>query len=119
MVTYLAASNGRGASEFKKVNDDDPEPIDPAELAAMDPTGGLDDLFIFGSPETRRRFLKQGGGTSAAITIGPSLMGFGAVQTAESAPSAVAVTPPETTLKNKCQEPPLENRPPTTLPGAP
>jgi len=36
MVTYLAASNGRDASEFKTVKDDDPEAIDPAELAAID-----------------------------------------------------------------------------------
>ena len=74
------------------MNDDDPEPIDPAELAAMDPTGGLDDLLIFGSPETRRRFLKQVGGTGAAITLGPSLMGFGSVAAAEST-SETAVTP--------------------------
>jgi len=62
------------------VNDDDPEAIDPAELAAIDPTGRLDDLLIFGSPEPRRRFLKQVAGTSAAITFGPSLMGFGSVE---------------------------------------
>ena len=56
------------------MNDEDPE--------AIDPTGGLDELLIFGSPETRRRFLKRVGGTGAAITIGPSLMGFGAVPVA-------------------------------------
>src|SRR6266576_3653999 len=34
----------------------------------------LDDILIFGSPETRRRFLKQVAGTSAAIAIGPTLL---------------------------------------------
>src|SRR5919204_3078167 len=29
---------------------------------------------IFGNPETRRRFIRQVAGTSAAITIGPSLL---------------------------------------------
>jgi hypothetical protein len=35
MVSYLAASNNWSASEFKTVNDDELEPIDPAELAAI------------------------------------------------------------------------------------
>jgi len=89
------------------VNDEDPE--------AIDPTGGLDELLIFGNPETRRRFLKQVGGTGAAITIGPSLMGFAAVQAAESAPAAAAVTPSKVTLKINGKEHPLEIDPRTTL----
>ncbi|HEX4641609.1 MAG TPA: 2Fe-2S iron-sulfur cluster-binding protein, partial [Chthoniobacterales bacterium] len=89
------------------MNDEDPE--------AIDPTGGLDNLLIFGSPETRRRFLKQVGGTGAAITIGPSLMGFGAVQAAESAPAAAAVTPTKVTLKINGKEHALELDPRTTL----
>ena len=89
------------------MNDEDPE--------AIDPTGGLDDLLIFGSPETRRRFLKRVGGTGAAITIGPGLMGFGAIQAAESAPSAVAVTPAKVTLKINGKEHTLEIDPRTTL----
>jgi xanthine dehydrogenase YagT iron-sulfur-binding subunit len=32
---------------------------------------------MFGSPATRRQFLKQIAGTSAAITLGPALMRFG------------------------------------------
>ena len=36
----------------------------------------LDDLLIFGNPETRRKFLKQVAGTSAAIAIGPRLALF-------------------------------------------
>jgi len=89
------------------VNDEDPE--------AIDPTGGLDDLLIFGSPETRRRFLKQVGGTGAAITIGPSLMGFGMVQAAESAPAGAAVTPTKVTLKINGKDHALEIDPRTTL----
>ena len=89
------------------MNDEDPE--------AIDPTGGLDELLIFGNPETRRRFLKQVGGTGAAITIGPSLMGFAAVQAAESAPTAAAVTPSKVTLKINGKEHPLEIDPRTTL----
>jgi xanthine dehydrogenase YagT iron-sulfur-binding subunit len=34
---------------------------------------GLDDLLIFGNPATRRAFLKQVAGTSAALAIGPRL----------------------------------------------
>lgn len=34
----------------------------------------LDELLIFGSPETRRRFIKQVAGASAAITIGTNLL---------------------------------------------
>ncbi|MFZ1219201.1 MAG: hypothetical protein WAO00_07905 [Chthoniobacterales bacterium] len=48
------------------VSDEEREEI---ELAAIDPTGGLDDLLILGSPAMRRHFLKQVAGTSAAIDI--------------------------------------------------
>jgi xanthine dehydrogenase YagT iron-sulfur-binding subunit len=96
------------------VNDDDPEAIDSAELAAIDPIGGLDDLLIFGSPETRRRFLKQVAGTSAAITFGPSLTGFGSAEAAESAPGdLIAAT--KVRLKINGEEHALEIDPRTTL----
>ena len=113
-VTYLAASNDWSASEFKTVNDDELEPVDPAELAAIDPTGGLDDLLIFGSPATRRRFLKQVAGTGAAISLGPSLMGFGSAEAAETPPSG-AVAPAKVTLKINGKEHALEIDPRTTL----
>ncbi len=35
----------------------------------------LDKLSILGNPETRRKFIKQVAGTSAAIAIGPNLIG--------------------------------------------
>ena len=89
------------------MNDDD--------LEAIDPTGGLDDLLIFGSPATRRRFLKQVAGTSAAISLGPSLMGFASVQAAESEPGAAGVTPSKVTLKINGKDHALELDPRTTL----
>ena len=67
---------------------EDSEPFDPGELAGIDPTGGLDEFLIFGSPETRRTFLKQVAGTGVAITFGPALLSVGSVQAAESATPA-------------------------------
>src|SRR3954469_1615310 len=96
------------------VNDDDPEAIDPAELAAIDPAGGLDDLLIFGSPETRRRFLKQVAGTSAAISLGPTFMGIGSVAVAETAVPAMIATA-KVQLKINGKEHALEIDPRTTL----
>ncbi|MEY2562313.1 MAG: xanthine dehydrogenase YagT iron-sulfur-binding subunit [Verrucomicrobiota bacterium] len=72
---------------------DESEPLDPAELPFIDPAGGLDDILIFGERETRRRFLKQVAGTSAAITLGPSLMGIGSVRAASPAPTAAGGVP--------------------------
>ena len=57
--------------------DDDFDALDPTDFPDIDPTGGIDDLLIFGGLETRRRFLKKMAGTSAAITLGPALMGIG------------------------------------------
>src|SRR5947209_20605547 len=37
--------------------------------------GDLDGLLIFGHPETRRQFIKQVAGTTAAITIGSTVLG--------------------------------------------
>ena len=96
------------------VNHDDPEAIDSAELAAIDPTGGLDDLLIFGSPETRRRFLKQVAGTSAVLTLGPSLIGFGSADAAESL-SGDLIAATKVTLKINGKEQALEIDPRTTL----
>src|SRR5436853_467566 len=62
---------------------DDAEPFDPIKFHDIDPTGGLDEFLIFGKPETRRRFLQQVAGTSAAITFGPALMGIGSAEEAE------------------------------------
>jgi xanthine dehydrogenase YagT iron-sulfur-binding subunit len=96
------------------MKDEDSAPFDSAELAAIDPSGGLDDLLIFGSPETRRHFLKQVAGTSAAISFGPALLGIGSVEAAETTPStATAMT--KVTLKINGRERALEIDPRTTL----
>ena len=42
----------------------------------------LDELLLFGSLETRRRFLKKVAGTSAALTLGPQLMSLSSAQAA-------------------------------------
>jgi xanthine dehydrogenase YagT iron-sulfur-binding subunit len=96
------------------VNEQDPDPIELAALGALDPTGGLDDLLIFGNPETRRRFLKQVAGTSAAISLGPGLMGIGSVEAAESAPGNTMATA-KVQLEINGQEHALELDPRTTL----
>ncbi|HEV2804965.1 MAG TPA: 2Fe-2S iron-sulfur cluster-binding protein [Chthoniobacterales bacterium] len=97
------------------VHDDDPEAIDPAELIAIDPTGGLDDLLIFGSPETRRRFLKQVGGTGVAVSLGPTFLGMASVEAAENAPATTTISKTKVQLKINGQEHTLEIDPRTTL----
>src|SRR5947207_13040187 len=79
------------AGDSKEMGEDF-ESLDSKLLPAIDPVGGLDEFLIFGSPETRRRFLKQVAGTSAAITLGPALLGIGSAEAAETdaTPSAGA-----------------------------
>ncbi len=72
---------------------EDSDALDPSNLPDIDPAGGLDDLLIFGSPETRRRFLKQMAGTSAAISLGPALMRMGSAQAAETGPTTASGMP--------------------------
>jgi xanthine dehydrogenase YagT iron-sulfur-binding subunit len=52
---------------------------DPHSSPPSDP---LDELLIFGSVETRRRFLKKVAGTSAALALGPRLIGLSSLQAA-------------------------------------
>jgi xanthine dehydrogenase YagT iron-sulfur-binding subunit len=97
------------------MNDEDFQPINPVELAEIDPTGGLDDLLIFGSPETRRYFLKQVAGTGAALTLGP-FVGLGLAEAAEisGTPGAVS-TAASVRLKINGQTHKLAIDPRTTL----
>ena len=53
-------------------------PLDPG-------CGDLDQLLIFGNPETRRQFIKQVAGTTAAITVGLNFVSTSAVATASPA----------------------------------
>jgi xanthine dehydrogenase YagT iron-sulfur-binding subunit len=86
------------------MNDEESEPIDPAELAGIDPTGGLDELLIFGSPATRRHFLKQVAGTSAAISLGPAFIGLGTAAAAEVAGTPGALSAPMASVQLKIND---------------
>ncbi len=55
------------------------------------PSDPLDELLIFGRLETRRRFLQKVAGTSAAITLGPRLLGLANLQAAD--PAAASAHP--------------------------
>jgi xanthine dehydrogenase YagT iron-sulfur-binding subunit len=65
---------------------EDSDALDPGNMPDIDSAGGLDDLLVFGSLETRRRFLQQVGGTSAALTLGPAFMRMGSAQAADVPP---------------------------------
>jgi xanthine dehydrogenase YagT iron-sulfur-binding subunit len=58
----------------------------------------LDELLVFGSPATRRKFLKQIAGTSAALAIGPRLGLFAQTGAARRAGSGSLRPAAETTL---------------------
>ena len=68
-------------------------PGDEMPVGEFDP---LPEILIFGSPETRRRFLKQVAGTSAAITLAPRLALF-----AQTTPPASASPAAQTTMPLK------------------
>jgi xanthine dehydrogenase YagT iron-sulfur-binding subunit len=51
---------------------------DKEDVSSDSAGGGLDELLIFGNPETRRRFLTRIAGTGAAITIGPGFLALSA-----------------------------------------
>ena len=97
---------------------EDFDPLAPEPLSAIDPTGGLDEFLIFGSPETRRMFLKQVAGTSAALALGPTLLGIGSVDAAETTPTPTGGTPASAMplqLKINGKDYKLEIDPRTTL----
>jgi len=68
-------------------------PGDEMPVGEFDP---LPEILIFGNPETRRRFLKQVAGTSAAITLAPRLALF-----AQTTPPASASPAAQTTMPLK------------------
>jgi xanthine dehydrogenase YagT iron-sulfur-binding subunit len=80
--------------------EDETEPGNPLDPVPGDSPGDLDELLLFGSAETRRQFLKKVAGTSAALTLGPTLIRMASAQstpavtaatTAPTAPGAVPV----------------------------
>jgi xanthine dehydrogenase YagT iron-sulfur-binding subunit len=54
--------------------------------------GELNDLPILGHPETRRKFIKQVAGTSAAIAIGPNLIGAASLDQGDATSAAGATS---------------------------
>jgi xanthine dehydrogenase YagT iron-sulfur-binding subunit len=56
---------------------DESEPTERSDSPADYSADQLNELLMFGSPATRRQFLKQIAGTSAAVTLGPALLRFG------------------------------------------
>jgi xanthine dehydrogenase YagT iron-sulfur-binding subunit len=61
-----------------------------SELPFESEADELNELSILGHPETRRKFIKQVAGTSAAIAIGPNLIGAASVDQVEPASAAGA-----------------------------
>lgn len=75
----------------------------------------IDELLIFGSPETRRKFLKQIAGTSAAVTLGPHLMSLSTAIAAEPPRTAAAGNAVDVHLKINGKEHALKLDPRVTL----
>ena len=90
-------------------------PDDPDE--SREPSAGeLDELLIFGNPATRRKFLKQVAGTSAAITIGPNLLNMGSALAAETTvASSTSTATTSVRVKINGQDRTLNLDPRTTL----
>jgi xanthine dehydrogenase YagT iron-sulfur-binding subunit len=65
--------------DSERGREQDNHPVHPEEI---------DEVLIFGNPATRRKFLKQVAGTSAAITLGPKLMGISTAIAGESSATA-------------------------------
>src|SRR5205809_7138625 len=88
----------------------------PGDETPLRSSDGLDEILMFGSPETRRRFLKQVAGTSAAIAVGPR-PGLFAQKISEtagaSAPASTAKRPLQ--LKTNRKDVAAEVDPRTTL----
>ncbi|MGI8819926.1 MAG: 2Fe-2S iron-sulfur cluster-binding protein [Chthoniobacterales bacterium] len=73
---------------------EEPTPLGAEDTAASLPE--LDELLIFGSPATRRQFLKQAAGTGAAVALGPAVMRLRSARAADMAAgnnSGIMTTP--------------------------
>ena len=62
-----------------------------SELPFESEADELNELSILGYPETRRKFIKQVAGTSAAIAIGPNLIGAASLDQVEPASDSLNV----------------------------
>ncbi len=90
----------------------DPTASGPEASPPHDP---LDEILIFGSVETRRRFLKKVAGTSAALTFGSSLINFSRLQAANVAAAIPAGATVDVQLKINGAPHKLRLDPRTTL----
>lgn len=70
---------------------DESESLEPGDSLANHSASELSDLLMFGSPASRRHFLKQIAATSAALTLGPALMRIGSAQAAGEAAGSAPV----------------------------
>src|SRR5438105_1784446 len=80
--------------------------------------GDLDEFLIFGHPETRRQFIKQVAGTTAAITIGSTVLSSISAAEEESkitSPPGSAIDSVKVNLKINGKDYALEVDPRTTL----
>jgi xanthine dehydrogenase YagT iron-sulfur-binding subunit len=80
--------------------------------------GDLDELLIFGNRETRRQFIKQVAGTSAAITIGANFVSASAVaqeQPANASPATSGSDSVKVNLKINGKDYAVDVDPRTTL----
>jgi xanthine dehydrogenase YagT iron-sulfur-binding subunit len=91
--------------------DESETPLDPG-------CGDLDELLIFGNPETRRQFIKQVAGTGAAITIGVNFVsasGLATEQPAAASPTTTGSDSVQVKLKINGKEYAVDVDPRTTL----
>jgi xanthine dehydrogenase YagT iron-sulfur-binding subunit len=87
-------------------------------MADVDPhAGDLDELLIFGSPETRRQFLKRTAATGVAIAIGPTFLSLPSLASGEetASPTRAAASPTHVNLKINGKQYSLDVDPRTTL----
>ncbi|MEO6872143.1 MAG: 2Fe-2S iron-sulfur cluster-binding protein [Chthoniobacterales bacterium] len=94
------------------MSDEFEPPHEPVAPGDSDP---LDELLLFGNRETRRRFLIKVAGTSAALTLGPHLVGFSRAEAANVAAGNDATRMVDVTLKINGAEHKLRLDPRTSL----
>ena len=75
----------------------------------------MDELLVFGNPETRRKFLKQVAVTSAVITLGPRLISIWSANAAEETAEASVENAVDVHLKINGKDHALKLDPRTTL----
>jgi xanthine dehydrogenase YagT iron-sulfur-binding subunit len=92
---------------------------DDPTSSPLDPGGGdLDEILIFGSPETRRQFIKRVAGTSAAIAVGARFLNepaFANPSTSSASPTPASGDSVKMTLRVNGKDFALEVDPRTTL----